>query len=319
MAGLIIEINERNRSETRIYRSDTFPVRVGRGYQNDLIVLDPFMSPEHLTITEDEAGFVVEDLESTNGISVHGRRVTDKGGHIVSGDTITVGGTSLRLLSPSHPVPKALRFGYWSKLERRLLFCVLVWVSLLPTLGASLLDEYLSTFTKVRLLELTGEAIPVIIFSFGWAALWSLIGYSARRRTRFHVQLLISNAFIIAITFYNVVPGYIAFAVNCTLVETIAGFLGTGMLLALLLFCNLGCATAMRRRQRITVSLFTSVVVILVAVIVHFAEKPEFKETPVFSALLKPPYAKLAASRSIDEFLENSEEVFLRSREKNDQ
>jgi hypothetical protein len=314
VAGLIIEIIDRSRSASITRRFDSFPVSIGRGYQNDLVVPDPFVSPEHLCITEDETGFIIEDLASENGVYVHGRRAGDKSVHIVSGDRITIGGTSLRLLAPSHPVPPALKLDYWSKPGERAFFRIMVWASLLPTFGVFILDEYFSTITKVRFLTLTGKVIPLMIVAFAWAGLWSLIGYSVKRQARFHAQLLVGNAFLVAVCLLAGIFNSMEFALNSSVIITINNYLVTGILLAALIFFSLGFATTMRKKRRITASCVVAVVVILVAVIKHFADKPEFEATPTLSMGLKPPYVKLARSVSIDEFLKDSAQVFAKSK-----
>ena len=50
-------------------------VRVGSGPANDLVIEDPSISAAHFTIEPDEQGFLLRDLESTNGTFVDGYRV----------------------------------------------------------------------------------------------------------------------------------------------------------------------------------------------------------------------------------------------------
>ncbi len=315
MAGLIIEISDRSRSASTIHRFDSFPVLVGRGYQNNLILSDPAVSPEHLRITEDETGFVVEDLDSDNGVYACGRRMADKIVHIASGEKMTLGETSLRLLSPSHPVPAAVKLGYWSRGMEPASFRLVTWASLGLTLGLALLDEYFETYAKTRFSALIKEIIAPLIMVFTWAGLWSLIGYSVRRQARFHAQLLIANFVIVAIILLNCVFDYIAFGINSTAVERVGGYLWIGSLLFLMMFFSLHYATAIRTTRRVGISASIAGVAILIAVIHHYADKPEFAATPRLTTILKPPYAKLVPSMTINEFAEKSVSVFVKSKE----
>lgn len=52
MAELIIqELTPRNRV-VRTYTFDAFPVTIGRGFDNDLILTDAYVCPGHATIVE---------------------------------------------------------------------------------------------------------------------------------------------------------------------------------------------------------------------------------------------------------------------------
>lgn len=312
MAKLIVEILDRNRSETRICRFDSFPVRVGRSYQNDLILSDPFVSPEHFILTEREAGYGVEDLDSDNGVLVNGARMTGREAQIASGETLKVGATSLRFLSPLHPVSPALKCSFWERPDRAFIFGVLAWASLIPIVGVFVMSDYLTTYSKVGWLELINESIPVVmILSFGWASFWSLIGYCAQRRTKFLSHVLVFNAFILTIELISSVPEYIAFSLNCPVIETIGGYVALIFLFTGIIFCSLGIATAIKRRRRMIIAASIPVVILFCMMIGSFADKSEFYSKPTVSSFVKPPYVKLASSQSVSTFLDRSHDVFL--------
>ena len=318
MAGLIIEVSEPAQHGTRLFRFETFPVRVGRGYQNDLVVQDPFVSPEHLVLTEAGDGYLVEDLESTNGTAVAGRRMTGRRCPAASGDLLVLGGTSLRILSPAHPVPPAQKQGFWATVETKGSFYLLAWLGLLPVFGVVVLFEHLATYEKVRWLNLAKEGLSSVLLLLAWAGFWAAIGFFATRRTRFHAQLILGGLFIAAMTFFDVLPACLAYAVNGPALETGGSFFTSGVLAAFLLFHTLGLATMMARKRRAIVSLVITMAVVLMGLLVHFAEIPEFSKTPRFSGTLKPPFCKWAGSRSIDGFLAGSQDVFETHAKKTD-
>lgn len=76
---------------------DSAPLTIGRGGQNDVILVgDEFASARHARIEARHDGVWVEDLGSTNGTYVNGSRV---GGavRLAAGDLLRVGETDLRL------------------------------------------------------------------------------------------------------------------------------------------------------------------------------------------------------------------------------
>jgi hypothetical protein len=65
---------------------------IGREVGNDIVIEDPQVSRHHARLTQQGAGFVIEDLGSTNGTTVNGQRVT--GSRPISpGDTLALGDT----------------------------------------------------------------------------------------------------------------------------------------------------------------------------------------------------------------------------------
>ncbi len=70
------------------------PFKIGRMPENDLAVADPNVSRRHAEIRAVGPNFVVVDLGSTNGTRVNGTTVSQH--TLRSGDTITVGATTIR-------------------------------------------------------------------------------------------------------------------------------------------------------------------------------------------------------------------------------
>lgn len=70
-------------------------VSIGRGRTNDLVVHDSSVSREHCEVTPGSAGgYVIRDLESTNGVLVNGSRVVEQ--QLAAGDRIVLGSAELR-------------------------------------------------------------------------------------------------------------------------------------------------------------------------------------------------------------------------------
>jgi pSer/pThr/pTyr-binding forkhead associated (FHA) protein len=78
---------------------------IGRNPTTDITLLDESISREHAIVAWDaESGvFTVEDLQSTNGTRVNGRRV--RSSPLADGDEIQVGHTRFRLLLPGPGTP----------------------------------------------------------------------------------------------------------------------------------------------------------------------------------------------------------------------
>jgi Inner membrane component of T3SS, cytoplasmic domain len=79
------------------YPIDSAPLTLGRGGQNDLVLVgDEFASARHARIEPRGDGVWVQDLESTNGTFVNGTRVAGAQ-RLDPGDVLRVGETDLRV------------------------------------------------------------------------------------------------------------------------------------------------------------------------------------------------------------------------------
>ena len=74
---------------------------IGRGRAADLAVAEPTISRQHAAIAWDGEGYVLEDLGSTNGSRVNGRRATRS--RLLAGDEIELGRLQLRLQARLEP------------------------------------------------------------------------------------------------------------------------------------------------------------------------------------------------------------------------
>jgi hypothetical protein len=72
------------------------PWSIGRSEENDIVIQDPNVSRRHARLLRSENGFVVEDLDSTNGTLLDGAPI----GHerIENGDELTFGGITARFV-----------------------------------------------------------------------------------------------------------------------------------------------------------------------------------------------------------------------------
>lgn len=76
---------------------------IGRNPTTDITLLDEGISREHTMVLYDESDreYVIEDLQSTNGTKVNGKRV--RSATLVHGDEIQIGHTRFRFLLGGEP------------------------------------------------------------------------------------------------------------------------------------------------------------------------------------------------------------------------
>jgi pSer/pThr/pTyr-binding forkhead associated (FHA) protein len=100
-----VEILSRHRDVVARHRCDGAEVRIGRGYDNDVIVDDPYVAPHHLRVFRDEDGrLVAEDLGSANGLYTGDGERREKRIAIDGDRPLRIGRTQLRIRESSHVV-----------------------------------------------------------------------------------------------------------------------------------------------------------------------------------------------------------------------
>src|SRR5690348_712068 len=72
---------------------------LGRGEDNDVVIASSKASRHHARIIADGEGVVVQDLGSSNGTFVNGRRIGTEPVVLASGDVLTVGEEPIRVLA----------------------------------------------------------------------------------------------------------------------------------------------------------------------------------------------------------------------------
>ncbi|NQW62939.1 MAG: FHA domain-containing protein [Deltaproteobacteria bacterium] len=99
-----ITVTERGKQPERI-ELDKAEIVLGRAYGNDIILARSSVSKRHVRIVVTEDRFMVYDLQSTNGTSVSGHKISAPA-EVKSGDTIVVGDFRILLKHEGAGVPR---------------------------------------------------------------------------------------------------------------------------------------------------------------------------------------------------------------------
>lgn len=161
------------------HRVDQLPIRLGRGYENDFILDDPYAASRHAIIEAGPDGaMLLRDLDSMNGVVHRGKRHATLA---LTGDTvIRVGHTSLRVRAADFGVEPELldrtRHG-WEGLAPGLIGMMLVW--LFGLAYQWIMDT--QSFQLVRYLQVLAIATGgALVWGGAWAFANRLFGRYAR-------------------------------------------------------------------------------------------------------------------------------------------
>ncbi len=228
-----VEVLSRQRDVAARFRIPASEVRIGRGYDNDVIIDDPYVAARHLRVFHDEAGqLVAEDLGSANGTFLDGgrqrlARIVVDGKH-----PIRIGKTHLRIRDVNHEVERErLAAPEWGTLP------------VVAALGASLLgfialQIWLAETGELRASGYLAPLLGIAAMLLVWAGAWALLSRIFSGSSQLLRNLLIALAGGLAFSLYGEVASLLAFAWNWSPASTYQ-YVASWSILAVVCFLHL--------------------------------------------------------------------------------
>ncbi len=308
---LILEVRN-HEDDTRHYSFSDFPVRIGRAFNNDVIVSDPYVSPHHLCIDREDGAYTVADTGSENGFAINGEPKSGEKAMLRSGDKLLLGETEIFIYTPDHPVADTLPLRREHQLFGWITVTRNVWTSFLVALILTYEWAWLTIFTPdgegLALTTTTATAAGIIIF---WAAAWSVAGRLTRRhKANFqnHVALVSLCMIVSRVAWY--VGSYINFLTNDNWLSQCITYGFNSVLLGFLLFGSLTLASKMQHKRKIAVAALLSLGFSASAFLFNTLSTQKFNPQPVYSASLEPYLDNLAPTQTVGAFMTGNSRLF---------
>ena len=204
-----VEVLSRHRDIAARFRIAAPEARIGRGYDNDVIIDDPYVAAQHLRVFRDEAGqLVAEDLGSTNGTFLDGgrnrvARIVIDGKH-----PIRIGQTYLRVREIHHEVERERV----AAPERRTLPIAAAAGLGGLLLGLSALQVWLAQTVELRASSYLTPLLSIVATVLVWAGVWALLSRIFSGSSHLLRNLLITLAGGLAFSLYHEFARIFAFA-----------------------------------------------------------------------------------------------------------
>jgi hypothetical protein len=307
---LVFEIRRHGEEEdARHCVFTSFPVTIGRAYDNDIILNDLYASAHHLRVEHDGETCSVADAGSENGFTLNGEPPPGSRTAIASDDVIRIGMTEIRIYRPDHPVPPALplsRDGAFFEWIGRPLS---VWGCFLLAIALTLCWAWLEIWSDEVKVALAAAAGGVAIAALLWAALWSAGGRLARHNAHFKGHLALASLYMIASTLAWYIEAYIDFLANGWFSKAVTYSINF-VLLGFLLYGSFALATKMPRRARAVSAGAFSLGIVAGVFILGLVSAKNFNPQPDYSATLEPYLSQFAPAHTPDAFMAGNEKLF---------
>lgn len=204
-----IEILSRQREVAARMRIAAPEVRIGRAYDNDVVIDDPYVAAQHLRVfRHDDGHLVAEDVGSANGTFIDGSR-TRLSGFVVDGkQPIRIGQTYLRIRDVNHAVERERL----APPERHVRLIVLAVVLGMAVLAVDALKIWLTQTSEPRASTYFTPLLTLAASFLVWVGLWALLCRILSGRSHFLRNLMVALIGTAVFSLYNELAQYAAFA-----------------------------------------------------------------------------------------------------------
>ncbi|HYO54533.1 FHA domain-containing protein [Archangium sp.] len=293
------------------HRLERFPVTVGRGYANDVILDDPKVSASHLRIERTEEGrLVLRDVGSRNGtfrVEPWARLAELE---LTDDARVAVGDTLLRFRSRAHPVEDTLVTAAPVAPRGRLFERPFAFpATLAVTVVAFLFYEYLTNYQKTDWGSLALAVVVPVSAAFVWAGLWSVASKVARRVFHFGAHGTLGSLGLLGLLTIPLMLGLLTYSLSLgSWVRWLylAGYLGW---MGCVLFWHLRYVTRAEPRR---------LAVMLAVILVCFGAltqadsllgEEDFSSSIEFDRTLLPPALRVVPAKPVDPFFEGMQDL----------
>lgn len=307
---LIIEQYSRSHKLLNRQKLDKPSISVGRAFDNDIIVSDPYVCPYHLQLTQQDGSWQVEDLDSVNGIQDARHKPVEAHSELPSGAEIFIGKTSLRLLRPDHPVAPSIRFSPMEALLGLMKQPWLIALVLLSFVALNSVENWLNAEQSQPWIQLVVPALAITLVSALWPLMVSLIARFTKNDARVGIQLSVNFLFFIAILLASGLVNLVEFNLGSHWLNTI---FSNGLMFSLifsLLWLNLYISFHHTSTKRVIISLGLLALLFGSAELIQRVSEPKFDPRPNYDATLMPPWLQISSGQEVTDFIEDTNNIF---------
>lgn len=306
--GILGVIEVLNRTGQVIQRLpwDGRNLRIGRAYDNDMIVDDHYVCPHHLELAQDSGRLLARDLGSVNGSYHQFGRTPFKTMEITDGSTIQFGHSVLRYHATGSAVAPAwrdaARHGVLASLGKASVLALAATLSI----SAMTAESLLVSPDEPGILSLAGELPYPLIVVLLWSGFWALLNRVVAHRANFNVHLTIAFLATAALFLFEQLALLTAFALGWNAIANQLDYLVQSAVLAIAIYSHLRYAMPGGAARQAMVAAAVALILFGTPQIGNLVERSGYSSLPYLDPLLWPPEFQLVPGESVDEFFDQS-------------
>lgn len=310
MASLILEVQARGLHQ--YHKLETFPVTIGRAFDNDIILSDNSVSAHHLRLERTADGdILVQNLSNENGTRLNGHKLGQQAVTVPLPSQLLLGTRKLRVLRSDMPVestdtgrctgPFSLLCQPWAAAG---LF--------VASLAMGVFNEYLDTSRQQDALFFLSKLLESLLWMLVFALVISGVTRLLTHRWEFTPVLSVVGLFTLVPLLLQPLGSWLDYFFTS---DTPSLWLTTGvgnfLLLPLLLYAFLHWVLSQKHAQAIVIALILSALPLGLQVINLLGElsaNREFSSEPYYNQTLSSLNLHAKPTLSLDAYLQQAAE-----------
>ena len=291
------------------HKIESFPVTVGRAFDNDIILQDVTVSPHHLLITKEDDQLFIQNLTTAeNGTKLNGTPLGNSSVKAKLPANILISDLKARLLSSEMPVEKT----YIRNCSG--LFCLFsnsIWAALLliSTIVLLFLEKYFITPVTKEPLYYLSSVLPSIWIMLIVAVIITILSRIVTHRWELTPAISIAALIILAPQLFNYLGHYLSYLFTedslAVWLKYSSKFFVVPILLAIFIVKTIH--TRWWSAFGVATLVYSPFLVFqLLGAIDDLMSKSGFSETPSYSQTLLPGDTRLNTAISIDQFIKEA-------------
>ncbi len=307
MDTVIVEILDRFGKIKERHRIDKFPCTIGRGYQNTIILDDPYISPQHLVISNKNDSLVIKDTDSRNGLFSL-QPFSKQSEILIKDDTrIRVGHTDLRFRFTNHKIRDTIeerdKPSQISMLLTSGFILPVVWIVFIAAMAA---NNYIEDTSNITLQRLLSDVYPIMIFLVLWALGWSIISKIVTHRFYFAFHAIWVCCLTLASIVIDNFANYYEFSFAVTGSADFINLVMDIVVTTILFYGHLHYSTSLSPARAKKMALVSAVVILGLVELGSLLRSPEFSNTPEYSGIIRPAFFIMAKKQTLDDFFKDT-------------
>jgi FHA domain len=271
------------------------PIKIGRAYNNHIILDDHHTAPHHAQIELNEEGQLsIRDLESLNGLSLNNKRKKES---VIDGDHIyRLGHTRLRIRRADYVVTAEMSDSTnhtWEGWKPALIGIVL-------TTMMGLLNTWLSDISQNNVNHYLTPILSLIGILLLWSGFWALLNKLFAGRARLGRHLFIAGLGVAVLEIWENLSGIIAFSFSW---EWLATYTSHPLfyLCAVILYFHLDTINS-KNPWRLKISLMSFALLCSVVTITKHYQSTDHFSDELYLNRLYPPSLRVTEDIPLDTF-----------------
>jgi hypothetical protein len=308
--AIVLELLSRKDQTLKYFKFNKSEILVGRDHHCDLRLEDPYISAEHVRITQDsqDQSISFEDCQTINGTLVNKQSMTS--GKLHGNDILKLGRTRLKVVNTNQPVSAALPL---SQLEESLNWLSSSAVAILLTLAylvLSMVFEFTNSIEAYNVFDMLPKEMGQMALLSAWPIAFAVMGKVFNKESRVVSQF--SILWLTLFIFYGLylLGKLLSFNFNAPEALVWVELIVYSLVLFGFIWLSLFFAFHQTNKRRNLVGSMMTLVIVVPVVSIGMLGSSDFSAKPDYNSIMLPPIYQLRPASDVTTFVENSRTLF---------